>query len=268
MATFDLIDRDKIVRTRDPAKLAECEYVCDVGGIYDPKAKLFDHHQKEYVQGLSSAGMILRYLLDQNLLDEEAYDFLNQSLVIGVDAHDNGKTLHEAGVCTLSHILSNFLPIEYDAPDEAREEAFFRAFDFIALYLKRLLKRREYNQSCRQEVAAAMEGADHCLFFDRKLPWVENFFALGGESHPASFVIMPAAEHWKLRGIPPSLKDRMSVRIPLPEEWAGLLAEELQQASGIPGAIFCHKGRFVSVWETRDDAQKALELTLQKGGGG
>jgi len=54
----------------------------------------------------------------------------------------------------------------------------------------------------------------------------------------------------------------MKVRFPLPQEWAGLIDEELKEASGIPGAIFCHKGRFISVWETREDALKALEYVL------
>jgi Uncharacterized conserved protein related to MYG1 family len=63
LVVFDLVDEDKIVRTRDPSKLAECEYVCDVGGEYDPSRKLFDHHQADYVGRLSSAGMILHYLL-------------------------------------------------------------------------------------------------------------------------------------------------------------------------------------------------------------
>ena len=39
------IDRDKISRTRDPVVLNRCEYICDVGGLYDPNQKLFDHHQ-------------------------------------------------------------------------------------------------------------------------------------------------------------------------------------------------------------------------------
>jgi uncharacterized UPF0160 family protein len=34
---FNLIDKDKIVRTRDMAVLGRCEYICDVGGVYDPK---------------------------------------------------------------------------------------------------------------------------------------------------------------------------------------------------------------------------------------
>ncbi len=55
----------------------------------------------------------------------------------------------------------------------------------------------------------------------------------------------------------------MKVRVPLPEAWAGLMDEELKKASGISGAIFCHKGRFISVWETKKDALRALKLALE-----
>jgi uncharacterized UPF0160 family protein len=56
----------------------------------------------------------------------------------------------------------------------------------------------------------------------------------------------------------------MQVRMPLPVEWAGLMDEDLKKASGIKGAIFCHKGRFISVWETKEDAIKALEFVLRR----
>ena len=54
----------------------------------------------------------------------------------------------------------------------------------------------------------------------------------------------------------------LKVRVPLPEAWAGLQDEELKKATGIPGAIFCHKGRFISVWETKEDALQALKKIL------
>jgi len=54
----------------------------------------------------------------------------------------------------------------------------------------------------------------------------------------------------------------MKVRTPLPQEWAGLLDEDLKRASGIRGAIFCHKGRFISVWETKEDVFKALDYVI------
>jgi len=91
-----------------------------------------------------------------------------------------------------------------------------------------------------------------------------SFFELGGKDHPALFVMMPAGGHWKLKGIPPSLDERMKVRLPLPVSWAGLLDAQLKKVSGIPGAIFCHKGRFISVWETKEDALKALDYVLNQ----
>ena len=76
-------------------------------------------------------------------------------------------------------------------------------------------------------------------------------------------MIMPTGKHWKLRGIPPSYEKRMEVRFPLPEKWAGLEGAPLKKVSGIPGAIFCHKGQFISIWETKEDAMQALEITLK-----
>lgn len=54
-----------LVRTRDPAKLAECHTVVDVGGEYDPARRRFDHHQRGFTATfpgrktkLSSAGLV------------------------------------------------------------------------------------------------------------------------------------------------------------------------------------------------------------------
>ena len=76
---------------------------------------------------------------------------------------------------------------------------------------------------------------------------------------------MPAGEHWKLRGIPPTSEKKMKVRQDLPASWAGLSDKELCKASGVSGGIFCHKGRFISVWKTKEQAEKALEVVLKKG---
>jgi len=112
-------------------------------------------------------------------------------------------------------------------------------------------------------VADAMKTKEKYLFFANPMPWMDTFFELGGEQHQALFIVMPSGGHWKLRGIPPTSDDRWKVRMPLPEKWAGLMEGELRKACGIEGAIFCHKGRFISVWETKEDALKALAAILQ-----
>jgi uncharacterized UPF0160 family protein len=262
LLVFELVDKDRIMRSRDLATLNQCEFVCDVGGVYDPLIKRFDHHQSEYTGDLSSAGMILLYLKEQGIIDEATYDFFNRSLVFGVDAHDNGRVTPEFGTCTFSQVVTNFVPAVYDAPKEEQSRAFFEALEFVVGHLRRLLERFRYIFACREKVIASMGNREKFLYFEEAMPWMECFFEMGGETHPALFVVMPSGGHWKLRGIPPTLEERMKVRLPLPQEWAGLLSDDLKRASGIPGAIFCHKGRFISVWETKEDVFKALEYVM------
>lgn len=262
LLTLDLIDQGSIFRTRDLSLLNRCEYVCDVGGIYDPKIKRFDHHQVSYTGPLSSAGMVLEYLRSTKLLTQKEVDFLQISLIKGVDAHDNGKDPQLPGFCFFSHVISNFSPIKYDVSPEEQDEAFFVAVDFAKGHLCRLLERYRYAQSCRQEVQKVMATCQDYLIFDHAIPWMDAFFELEGTLHPAKFVLMPTGTNWKVRGIPPQNDDRMRVRLPLPESWAGLLEENLKNVSQLPGALFCHKGRFISVWETKEDAIRAVKYVL------
>lgn len=264
LVLFDRVDADKIVRTRDSKRVSQCEYVCDVGGIYDPSKKLFDHHQADYKGSYSSAGMVLEYLRKEGVLTQKEYDLFNMSLIQGVDDHDNGRAPQLAGYTSFSQVIANFTTPSYEPTDEESMQAFKEAFQFALGHLRRLWQRYLYNKSCRDIVSECMKKYTDCLIFEKALPWQDNFFELGGEDHPAKFVIMPSGSHWKLRGIPPDTQRRMSVRCPLPEEWAGLSDEELRRASGIEGAIFCHKGRFISVWKTKEDALKALKYALEK----
>ncbi len=261
---YDLIDRDKIFRTRDSSVFNECEYVCDVGGVYDPKKKRFDHHQAEYQGLLSSAGMVLLYLKEHGLMSSHLYDMYHKTLVMGVDAHDNGLSKIEIGTSSFSQVLSNFLPIRYEATDEEMNASFLSAVDFVYGHLLRLKERHQYTLDCKEMVRKAMASSLNVLIFDHPIPWMESFFELGGEFHSATFIIMPTGAHWKLRGIPPTLQERLKVRRPLPEAWAGLLEKDLKRVSQIPGAIFCHKGRFISIWETKEDALKALHIATQR----
>lgn len=260
---FDCIDRDKILRTRDFSLLEKCDFVCDVGGVYDPSQRRFDHHQAEYQGPLSSAGMILLYLKEKGFLSQHLYEVFNNSLVRGVDAHDNGVAKPEPGTTSFSQVVSNFLPIDQEAPKEEVEAAFQQALDFVLGHLRRLKDRANYTLECQKIVDQVMREGKEALFFESSIPWIESFFELGGEQHPAQFIIMPSGKHWKLRGIPPSLSERMKVRKPLPESWAGLQEEKLVEVTNIPGAIFCHKGRFISIWETKEAALQALRRILQ-----
>ncbi|MBI2743504.1 MAG: MYG1 family protein [Chlamydiales bacterium] len=260
---FGLVDRDKVVRTRSEELLAQCEYVCDVGGIYDPAKKRFDHHQISYKGDMSSAGMVLLYLKDSGKIDSATYDFFNRSLILGVDAHDTGRSSTPVGTATFSIVIANFVPPTYEAEEAIQNEAFNQALEFVLGHLKRLLERYRYILACRKLVEESMAASLPYLFFEKPIPWLESFFELGGERHPALFVIMPSSEGWKLRAIPPNSEERMKLRRALPEPWGGLRDQELERVSGIDGAVFCHKGRFISIWKTKEAVFKALEKSLK-----
>ncbi len=262
LLVFDLIDQNSIIRTRSAEKLACCEFVCDVGGEYDASKKRFDHHQVSYKGDFSSAGMVWLYLYETKKVEKATYHFLQRSLIHGIDAHDNGKVTFEPGVCTFSQIISNFVPVQYDVTSEEQDKAFHNALTFVVGHIQRSLARFFYVQESREQVKAAMIEGNQYLYFTKSLPWIDAFFEFDGQNHPAQFVIMPSGNHWKLRGIPPTSEDRMKVRKPLPKAWGGLLDDDLKKVSNIPGAIFCHKGLFISVWETKEDALKALEYAL------
>lgn len=262
---YDFVDEEKIIRTRDKSILGQCSFVCDVGGEFNPQKKRFDHHQSSYEGELSSAGMVWSYLKDIGVVDAATYLFLNHSLIQGVDAHDNGRVTLEPGVCSFSQIISNFVPVQYDAPEEEQNKAFHEALQFVLGHLRRVLARFSYIKQCENTVKSAMDQGREFLLFEKAMPWMDVFFELGGEKHSAQFIVMPSGDQWKLKGIPPTTNDRMKVRTPLPKEWAGLLEEELKLVSGISGAVFCHKGLFISVWKTKEDALKALAYTLKKG---
>lgn len=260
------IDLDKLIRTREPKILKTAEFVVDVGGIYCARDKRFDHHQIQYTGNLSSAGMILRYLKEVGKLTHDQFHILDEHLVQGVDDHDNGRSPHIRGVCTFSHIISNFGPVHHLASQEELSEHFFRALDLACGHIERMLERQKLVSLSKDLVRRAMAAGKHYLIFDQSIPWIENFFALSGQRHPACFVIMPSGDHWKLRAIPRFADQKMDLRLPLPHQWAGRMNADLQTICGIPGALFCHKGRFISVWKSKEDAISACELVLRKSG--
>jgi len=103
-----------LVRTRDPALLANCHTVVDVGGEYDPSRNLYDHHQRTFnttfpnrPTKLSSAGLVYMHfgkaIIAQRLgvsEDAEGVEVLWQKIyedfIEALDAHDNGISAYDS----------------------------------------------------------------------------------------------------------------------------------------------------------------------------
>jgi uncharacterized UPF0160 family protein len=97
------------------------------------------------------------------------------------------------------------------------------------------------------------------LVLDRYYQWKRPYFEHGGAHHATDYVLFPdEGGRWQLLGIPPQPEERGTKR-PLPAEWAGLVDDALSAVVGVPGARFCHKNRFLAVFDSEAAARAAIE---------
>lgn len=251
----------RIERTRKPERLDAADVVFDVGARFDPAAGRFDHHQAAYEGPLSSAGMILDWLRDRGEVSPTLYDHLRDRIVAYVDDVDNGRVAPIAGVPCFPALVDalNQGPEDHTAYDAA----YRTASDMALAVVKGLHHEHRASEAARSVIRAAMDEAvaegRRVLFLDGYVRWKPAYFELGGADHPTDFIVFPATDgSWRIVAIPPELGSFAQKRS-LPEAWAGLTDEALEAATGIPGAVFCHKNRFIAVFRTREGAVRALE---------
>lgn len=262
-----------ILRTREREQLDAADIVFDVGRSYDPASCRFDHHQPEYREArdngipYSSFGLVWRELGEVLCGSAAAASRVDRWLVQGVDAVDCGITLNrEAALATVMNIssaLGGFNPgWQDDSSPRARLEAFERAVGFARAVLENTIREANSQESARALVAAGVPlEAGQILLLDRDVPWKEVI--LGSPEHErVLYVIAPDSQtKWHVSCVPDkpgSFNNRKS----LPAAWAGLDGEELDQVVGLPGCVFCHRGRFVAGHGTKDGAIAMARLAL------
>ena len=115
-----------LLRTRDPALLASCHTVVDVGGEYDPSRNRYDHHQRTFdttfldrPTKLSSAGLVWLHfgkaiIATETQLAEDSAEVqilwhkLYQDFLEAIDAHDNGISVYDSAALAAAGIQKRF----------------------------------------------------------------------------------------------------------------------------------------------------------------
>lgn len=249
-----------VVRTRKPELLAQADVVFDVGGDFDPDTLRFDHHQVEYQGPLSSAGMVLDWLEAAGHAPAAVAARLRAELVDWVDAVDNGRKEPIPGVFDYTRMVEacnkgSGTMAEFDA---AFERAVAMTLPVLAGIQAAVQEEEEAARKVLAAMAAAEAAACNVILLDQYLPWKGTYFAHGGATHPTEFVAFPGVDGtWRAVAIAPE-EGSFDQKRPLPEAWAGLRDEELARVAGVPGAKFCHKNRFIAVWDTRDHLLQAM----------
>lgn len=288
-----LFPGSEIVRTRDAAAIEAADFAIDVGGIWDPAAGRFDHHQKGFsgarASGVpyASAGLVWREYgarcvsalaaahTGQQITEGEAREMaygIDADIVQYLDLSDVGAAKSAPGGYGLSAVVSGFNPNWLDeqrlgygaAADAYRQEQFLRA---VALLTDILVNSVRYRVGAMLAVAQVRQGEvleDGKVLFlkNSALPWTQ---VVRKEMPKVLFVISHsvAEQRYVLHTVPVSAES-FKARADLPESWAGLRDAELAAVTGVPDAGFCHNGRFIAAVKSYEGARTMARLALQE----
>jgi uncharacterized UPF0160 family protein len=260
----------EIVRTRTAEKLETCAMRVDVGRRYDPATGDFDHHQGdvgERENGIryASFGLVWKHYGEGLAGSAEVAASVDGRVVTPIDAGDNGQELYDPLVdgvqpYAVSGVIASMNP-PWDAQDGAAAEraAFDEAVDLAEGIIRRELEASQGRARAADLVRTALARATNpaILELDRGMPWRG---VVRDEGPEVLFVVSPRSRgDWSLQAVPAG-DHGFANRRSLPESWAGLEGEALQQVTGVDDAVFCHVARFMAVAGSRDGV---LELARQ-----
>ena len=252
------LDADaQVVRSRDPEVLQSADIVFDVGHVFDPATRRFDHHQREYEGKRSSAGMVLDFLVAEEHVDVPLADHLRRVLVDYVDAVDVGARQPEEGVPCFSMLIGVLNESAHEDFDALYERGVAMAMDLVGGLRDGLQRANAAKEEVHRAMKAAADSGCRTIRLDRYLKWKPAYFDFDGAKHATEYVLFPGKDDWRVVTIPVAEGSREDKR-KLPEEWAGLEGEELQKATGTEGARFCHRNRFIAGFASEESALDAL----------
>ncbi|MGC0053939.1 MYG1 family protein [Brucella pituitosa] len=254
--------------------------IYDVGGLYDPEARIYDHHQRgaprrEDGQAYSSFGLIWKhygrdYLVLSGVPEtnvEAIHASFDENFVLPIDLVDNGELSPSiagplAGL-TLPTLLETLKPVFDETNPEADDQAFQRALIIARSFVEAKIAGSAAKLRAEAIVQNAIEaaGENRVLELPLGMPF-RSAIVKAGADH-LLFVVHPRNNDWCLTGIRKS-DDGFELRADLPAAWAGLTNGDLEAACGIVGASFCHNGRFIAAARTREAAIAMADIAVQE----
>jgi uncharacterized UPF0160 family protein len=271
----------KLTRTRDRALITPSadKIIYDVGGNYDATAQIFDHHQRpgplrEDEKPYSSFGLIWKhygrdYLTAMDVPDadiEEIHTKFDTAFVLPIDLMDNGamepSVAGPLSILTLPELLASMKPVFDDPSPTADDDAFFDALpiarSFIEAKIRGLASKARAKSLVEQAIAQA--GTSAILELPTGMPY--RSVLMKSDADHILFTVIPRGGDWTLNGIKLS-GDTFDQRADLPVAWAGLSDGDLEEATGVKGAKFCHNARFIAVADSRDAIMEMAAIAVK-----
>lgn len=236
------------------------------GIVFDIGRGKYDHHQRDSrirENGVPYAAFgLLWEELGETILGEELAQKFDESFVQPLDMNDNTGEKNE-----LATLIGNFNP-SWDIEND-ENDAFFKAVQTAGMILVNKFEKYKGNERAEKrvnEILAAHEAAilsGEKSTIEAKILILPEFVPCQKQLRETeiAFIIFPSN-----RGgycIQPLKKEHsLNYKCSFPENWLGLEGEELQQATGLHSANFCHKGGFIMTTDNLDDAIAACKQSL------
>lgn len=260
----------EVIRTRDPKTIASADIVFDVGGEYDPERNRFDHHQAggagTYDSDIpyASIGLVWKHYGQELCGSPKIAGMIEDKIVMPVDADDNGVSLFELkGDVAPYRLQEYFYAFRPTWKEGFTDKEFDEGFNKCVHIAKELLQ-REIKKMQDYEGAEALFKSDYEKSDDKRIIEVSEAYPwehAATEYPEILYVVYPRQDYWRVGAV---RKERFSFenRKDLPQSWAGLRDVDLQAATGVDDAVFCHNGRFLAVAKTRKGARTLAQLAL------
>jgi len=263
-------EKFEVIRTRDEEIIKNGDYVFDLGNIYDEKTNRFDHHQTggagKRKNGIeySSFGLVWKKFGREICESQKVADLIDKKLVAPIDAFDNGIDLienkHEISPYFIQHLFFSMLPT-WKEENLTKEEMFLKSVEIAKVVLAREIIQAKDEVLAEEIVTTIYKNTQDkkIIVLDKNYPYE---YILNNFKEPL-FVIYPRKtdDSWKVETIredPKTFNNKKN----FPKSWAGLRDEELQKISGVPDAIFCHRGLFLATAKSKEGAVKLAQVAL------
>lgn len=249
----------EVIRTRDNDLIEKADIACDIG-FGD-----FDHHQEAkefYENGImyAACGKVARALAaDPEITDfgQEELDMLLVKALYAIQAFDNGQD----GVPNYSNPFTfvgsfNTLNSNGGVYSPAQDEAFDECLGMAEIVLSNILAQIKEEISDRNIVKDAIANKENRIaVFSKYCRGWQNVLVDYNNSHiddEIVVVVFPGrGSQWNIQVVPKT-KDPFNH-----EAWASVPGV----VKDIPGFVFRHTGAFMAVFETKEAALKAAEIT-------
>lgn len=258
--------------------------------VYDVGFGKFDHHQsdpklRENKIPYCSFGLLWNeygreFLSNENLTAEQlelVFETFDKNLVEAIDADDNGvfpEINAPYKVKTVSDIIKLFNPsygsnkIPKDGAEILLDQRlilnaqFLKAVNVASAILQEELKHIIGKVKASEKVLKSLETAkNHILFLEEYMPYLDVLLK-NDINKEIFFVIFPSNRVGYTVKTVANSKEDSTHRVSFPKEWGGLINEELEEVSGITGALFCHNKLFIASAKTKEAAYEMAKKSI------